>query len=127
MIDDEMIHVRYYVRNYNYVFHSNTEHVVSHRSKNKPVKILGQSVRTLNGTNNMNAHMFMYICKWTFIHRADYSPILKNLSYSLSTRMPESKTAGTDGDKLAKVQSCSSTYAQDLNIWSFSWWSLPFP
>ena len=40
-----------------------------------------------------------------FSFRADYSPILKNLSYSLSTRMPESgkAAAGTDGDKGAKV------------------------
>ena len=61
----------------------------------------------------MNAHVFMF----TVIHRADYSPILKNLSYSLSTRMPESKTVGPDGDKLAKVASCSRC-AQDLNIFS---------
>ena len=40
-----------------------------------------------------------------FIFRADYSPILKNLSYSLSTRMPENKAAaGTDGDKGGKVR-----------------------
>ena len=30
------------------------------------------------------------------LHRVDYSPVLKNLSYSLSTRMPETKT-GPDG------------------------------